>query len=292
MKKTVFSSALILTVLGVGMVGAAEPAAPPAEPLNMPAPMSTPGYFAPSAGAGLPTAPVSADGQPAPAPMAHHLSNWILYQHPDCCGPLGADGPIDSHLYVRAGTSLPVEGSIFGHTLQAGWEIQGGARTLFFNKEMDADWAIDLSISNIYNHGQHSDIVIPVTVGATTNAETVHDLNRTFVNVGLGRDWYIYGPANACGYKWVWGFDGGGRLGSAKLQMQTFPGGITAPHRTDVISGVFLALHTEVEHSCGCCTFSYGFRAEWDYTWMDILSFRNDSDLMDVNLLFTAGVRF
>ncbi len=279
MKKMVFSSALLLTVLGVGGLRGADPA----ESLGMPAPLSVAPQVTP-----LPTAPVPADGQAAtPALQQGHLSSWILNQRPDCCGPLGADGPIVSQLYVRVGTSLPVEGSIFGHTLQPGWEIQGGGRSLFFNKELDADWAIDLSISNIYNHGQRSDILIPIAIAPTTFVgETVHDLNRTFVNLGFGRDWYIYGPANACGCKWVWGVDAGGRLGSAKLDMNAFP------HRTDVISGLFAAVHSEVEHSCGCCTFSYGFRAEWDYTWMDILGIRNDSDLMDVNLLFTAAVRF
>lgn len=289
--KSVFSCAVILTVVGATLVRADPPVPPPPAPL----PVGTPG-----AGMGLPGAAVPTDATlvvpaapgdslAAPGAQPHHgLSDWIKYTCPDCCGPIGGDGPINTVLFVRSGVSLPVEGPIFGHTLQTGWEIEGGGRSVFFNPTLDRDWAIDLSISNIWNHGQHSDFVValPRGPGEPDVGRSIHDLNRTYVNAGLGRDWYIWGPANACGCKWVWGIDAGGRLGSAKVDFNAFP------HKTDVISGVFVALHSEVEHSCGCCTFTYGFRAVWDYTWMDILTIRNDSDLMDVDLLLTAGVRF
>src|SRR5205807_4651410 len=113
------------------------------------------------------------------------------------------------------------------------------------------------------------------------------ELNRTDVSVGVGRDWYLWGAANACGEKrWRAGLDAGGRLGTAKAEFNEIS------HHTDTTGGVYIGLHTELEIPYGCCSFLVGFRAEWDYTWMDILQIQNNSDLQDVNLLFTFGVRY
>ncbi len=146
----------------------------------------------------------------------------------------------------------------------------------------------------------------------------IEALNRTFVNIALGRDWYLFQPAhtylsclgggcggNGCndcgGLTWRVGIDGGARYGTAKLDLH----GIQAPnattgtemlvgvrHRTDTIAGAFVAVHSDVEYPCGCCTFQAGIRFEWDYTWMDILQEQNNTDVQDLNLLFTLGARF
>src|SRR5437870_320520 len=109
------------------------------------------------------TAPAAdmAPASPAPPPG---LSHWITYTNPDCCGPVGGNGPIGYELFLRGGLSLPVEGKNFGHVLDVGWEVEGGARSLFFNPAMDRDWSIDFGISNILNRGQHSDRKFPYTI--------------------------------------------------------------------------------------------------------------------------------
>jgi hypothetical protein len=284
--KTVFSCAVILAVLGTGLARAEETLPAPSE--DAPKPIAAPRSVAPMAGYPAPPGlPATAEALPPTGPQpAHGLSNWILYQRPDCCGPIGGDGPINTELYLRVGPSIPVGGRVFNHVLQTGWDIQGGGRSLFFNPTMDRDWAVDISVSNIYNHGTHTDFRIPVMTPPGTT--TIRQLNRTFGNLGLGRDWYVLGPANACDCKWRWGIDVGGRYGTARCDFNAFP------HRTDVIGGAYAALHTELEHTCGCCTFQYGFRAEWDYTSSDILFITRhvNSDLFEVNLLLTAGVRF
>ena len=82
------------------------------------------------------------------------------------------------------------------------------------------------------------------------------------------------------------GLNAGGRLGSARTEFNEFN------HRQDVIGGMFCTLSMDMEIPCGCCTFWTGMRTEWGYTWSDVLQRRNDSDMQDVNILFTAGVRF
>jgi hypothetical protein len=151
-----------------------------------------------------------------------------------------------------------------------------------------------LSISNIRNQGQRSDIKFPITQitgtppALTTRsvAVSMKNLNRTNVNVASGGEWYLRGTANACEPRWRVGFDAGGRIGSVRGEFNEIQ------HRTDVLGGVFIGLHTDLEIPCGCCTFLAGLRAEWGYNWMDILQLQNNSDLQDVNLLLTAGVRF
>jgi hypothetical protein len=220
------------------------------------------------------------------------LSNYIMGYRPDCCGPVGGNGPILYELYARTGPSLPIEGAIFGHVLETGWAFQGGARSMLFNPEMNRAWAIDLGISDIYNRGQRSDIKIPfvqlfnIPPVSVTQRVSIRELNRTFVNLSFGREWWMATPLPIWNARWRIGVDAGGSLGSAKIEFNEIQ------HRTDVVGAIFVALHSDVEIPRGCCTFLFGLRAEWDYNWMDILQLQNNSDMQDVNLLFTAGVRF
>lgn len=279
--KSIFPCTLVLAVLGVNAVGAQDyrtvptDLSPPPQmqldPTRMPAPM-TQEMMPPLQG-------------PAPG-----LSRWITYQRPDCCGNVGYSGPIFAELYTLTGLEIPAQGKVFGHVLETGWVVQGGGRTLFFNQAMDRDWNIDLSVSNILNHGQHSDIKVPVTLAdGTTQNVSVRELNRTYVNAALGREWYFHRPADTWIQTWRIGLSAGGRFGSEKLELNEIP------HFTDIISGLFLTLNTDVEIPCGgCCTFLAGMRVEWGYTWSDIFHHERDnsSDVQDINILFTAGVRF
>ncbi len=195
-----------------------------------------------------------------------------------------------------------VGGGVFDDTLHTGWLIQGGGRSLFFNPEGDAAWTVDLSLSNFYNHGKRPDIRIPLrgilvpsaqqiqgqtqTVRVPLVNVTVSDLDRTFANLGFGREWYLLGNAYSNTNTWRVGFDTGGRWGSASLETHELR------HRTDVMGAVWVAAHTDVEIPCGCCIFQYGLRLEWDYTWSDILQLQNKADIQDLNLLVNLGVRF
>jgi hypothetical protein len=111
-------------------------------------------------------------------------------------------------------------------------------------------------------------------------------LNRTFFNLGGGREYYLFGAPQGDSWTWRAGFDAGGRYGSAKLELHEIR------HRTDTIAGIFIALHSDVEIPYGCITLFAGVRLEWDYTWMDILQHQNNSDLQDINLILNTGFRF
>jgi hypothetical protein len=307
--KLVFPSALILAALSCCATRAQAP----------PAAMKGTEVTGPAAAAGSEALPPPDPAVPTRPPLPPGLSSWITYARADCCGPLGGNGPIKDELYLRTGPSLPVAGPIFGHVLTTGWEVQGGGRSLFFNPDMDRAWTIDLSCNSIWNGGQHADRRFPLFILAQPgpNAAVFHasvlgalrELNRTSVNVALGREWYLMGKAASCGCgerTWRVGIDGGAGYGSASasVAVDTIPGipavandGTTTQihllrRSTDTIASTFIGLHTEMEIPCGCCIYQVGFRAEWGYTWSDIFQRQNDSNLMDVNLLVTFGVRF
>jgi hypothetical protein len=286
--------ALVALVLGAGVARAQVIDGPPGGVENAPASAPLPGV-----------APESMLNTPADRPAPGRLSSWITYNKPDCCGPIGRDGPIKMEIYVQSGISIPVEGAYFGHTLDTGWVIQGGGRSLFYNPEGTRAWVVDLSLSNIDNHGQRSDLKAtlrnPIVNGTrvATQLISVQSMDRTFVNLGIGHDWYLAGSAlhncrNGCAsgqcndgaWNWRVGIDAGGRLGSERLELNEIP------HRTDAISGLFAGLTSDLEIPCGCCTFLAGFRAEWGYTFSSILQRQNDSELQDVNILFNVGLRY
>ncbi len=275
--KSVLTGALILSLLGLG---SARSQTPPGKSGDI-----------------LPPPRVQEGPVPGSGPFVPHetypLSPWITY-HRDCCWGEMNGNPLLSEIYFRSGVSLPTGGDAIGKLMDTGWTIGGGARALFFNAAVDRAWTIDASITNTINYINRPDskftldILLPIapfgTVQRVDRVVTLQDYNRTTVNLSLGRERYLWGPAKCGARSWRWGWDAGGRYGSASAAFNEIR------HRTDVIGGLFVALHSDLEFPCGGCTFFGGFRAEWGYTWGDIL--QRASDVSDVNLLVTLGVRF
>jgi hypothetical protein len=285
--------ALVITLAGIGAARAQQPGGDSAvAPLALPSAMPAPG---PEAG------PV--DGA-VPPPTGPRLSDYILGTRSNCCGPVGDDGPIATELYVRWGPSAVIPNGFLAKTLETGWDVQAGGRVLFFNPTNDAAWTLDLSLSNVWNQGQHSDRVavlgLLVANPLTGQGEkvpvgvTVRDLNRTYANLGVGREWYIWCPAANCpncgqmqdGPNWRVGFDVGGRWGSESLQLHEIK------HRTEVIEAVFASVHTDLEIPYGGWVFLIGGRVEWDNTWMHTILQGLPENLQNINLLMTLGVRY
>lgn len=287
--KSVCPGALMAILLGFGTASAQYPTAPLYD-------------------TGLTPSTAANIDEPAPAPLAAvrpQISDWMANVHEDCCGPLGLVGPRFTEFYVRPGLSLPVHGGFFGRTLETGFQIEAGAQEHFLNHDLDRAWTVGLGITNIFNLGQHSEIkaplrriLVPNSAGIATRIRSldvsVQAYNRTMVDFTFGREWYLYGcpvPMKGCDCErsvaWRVGVEGMFEYGSAKLELHELR------HRTDVVAGLGLALYTDLEVPCGkSCTFVFGFRTEWDYTWSDILQHQNDTDLSDVNFVFTIGMKY
>jgi hypothetical protein len=294
--KKIWLSSLAVALLGLGVVrgqGFDDFSSPP----SLAAP--------PATALGMPNALPASPGEPAVPPPGQQvrLSNWILGERcPGCCGPIGGNGPIGSEMYLRSGVSIPIGGGALNSSLETGWDIEGGARVLFFNRAVDAAWTVDISVTNIFNppdsNPRHVTLTnVPLQTAGVTGAQTTvvpsltvtpSDLNRTYVNISAGREIWLLGTADSShnDLNWRIGWDVGGRWGTEDLELQELE------HRTCALGGVFFSAHSDVEVPCGSWILEAGFRVEWGYTFGDILQRTNDGNTMDLNLMFTLGVRF
>jgi hypothetical protein len=284
---------LAVVLLGLGVVrgqGVNPPVGAPYAPTPMP-------Y-----GSGAPGAPTGPTTDPGGPPPNFTLSKWITGEHsPGCCGPLGG-GPIGSEIYLRSGVSFPVGGGL-SSSVKPGWDIEGGGRVLFFNREVDAAWTVDCGLSYIFNpasdkNGPFTLFNVPVqTVNAVGQATTlmvpnidvtVGNLNRTYVNLAGGREVWLLGTADSSHHDLNVrvGWDVGGGWGTEKMELNELK------HRNDIISRLFLSIHTDAEVPCGSCILQAGLRLEYGYTWGDALQSHNNGDNQDINLTATIGVRF
>jgi hypothetical protein len=284
--KRFYLAGLAAALLGLGQVRAQAPSMESAAPNPLP---------------NAPTLPAPAGDAAAPVEGAGPLlSSWILYpRSPGCCGPVGAHGPIYSEVYVRNGVAVPIGGGFLNRVLDAGWDVEGGIRSLFFNADRTGAWVLDIGVSNVFNPSQTRNekatlrnvVVKTDNNGGTRTLPTldvgVVSYNRTNFNVAWGSEWYLLGCAdNFSSPNWRVGADVGGRYGSAKINLDVLT------HRTDTVGGVFVALHSDLEIPCGGCIFIAGARAEWDYIWSDILQTQNRTDVQDLTLILTLGARY
>jgi hypothetical protein len=274
---------------------------PPGAPATTPGPAVIPPSQVPAAQAGLPPGSV-------PDP-------WITYDRPGCCGPLGADGPIDSELYTRNGISIPMGPSIIRNHLNTGWFTEFGGRSLFFNRDTDAAWTADIGLSYQMNDAGPAPVFTLLQLFNVTSTNNVfqtvntvepgpvrvqiRDYQRVAFNLAGGREWYIGAPAEFPGRHWRIGADIGGRWGTSRLDLNdiTRPEHPSFRHVSDVYGSVVLSIHSDWDFQIGPRSwFLAGLRAEWAYNWSDILrnaaSPNQTSDTQEVNILMNFGWRF
>jgi len=302
--KKVILATLVPVLLGRGAAHAQSPAGPPAD-------------------AGGAVVPDTTGGAPPVVGSFHGptgLSPWLVGpDRDDCCGPLSDRNPLKTELFIRSGWTIPSGDGVLAKSITSGFAIEGGGRALLFNAPGDAAWTFEMSLSNFNNPSGSAPATVPlfnipfniIQAGQVVSSQPeatvsarIRDLNRTYASLGAGREWYLLGGAAGTRdtphpASWRIGVDGGGRWGTAKLQLDHITAiGETATvapqknHRTDTIAAVYLAAHSDVDIPCGCCIFQVGVRAEWDYTWSDILQIQNKGDVISTNLLFNVGVRY
>jgi hypothetical protein len=256
---------------------------------------------------GTPPAPVPVPKEATPAQPGTQtadegrtgLSSWITYDRDNCCIGPGGGVPVLTEVFFRVGPSAPIGGEFFGRNLAAGWMVEGGARALFFDNAWKAAWTVELGVTNDYNpgHGDNTTLLVhdvPALPAAGIKADTpvrvsVHSLNRTFADLGLGREWYVWAPADAPESRLRMGADFGGRWGSATVR---FIGPQPAPpHHQQVCEAVYAAIHSDFEWSCGRWTFLAGLRLEYSFTWSNIFD-TGRGNMQDLVALVNLGVRY
>lgn len=252
-------------------------------------------------GSPMPIVPPEGAAPAAPTPAADSPIADVLtprgwdpkpYDDAGCCGPFGANGLIQTESFLRAGISRPVSGGLLNDTLETGWMVSGGLRSLFYNPLADAAWTIEFGVS--YNFNNANDPTVQTIILETPF--TLRMYHRAAGFVAFGRQWFIHEQAHQAGRNWRLGVDNGFRYGYARLELDNTT--ITDPTESfskigDVYGAYFIALHNDFEFPLGgCYTFVAGSRFEWCYTWSDIFLDANSSDLYDVNFMLNFGLRY
>jgi hypothetical protein len=288
----------------------AQPTAAPVPPASVAQPgsvMMPPGGAIPSADlTGVPALDTLTTPPMVPAVPGAVYSPWA--------GGGGGSGPVSYEGYLRTGPTLLTGGGELTAVLKTfGWNVQGGARTLFFNEPGDAAWVLDLGIGFTFNDGRRDTRRAEAftegdfPAAANNNPDTtqprlpdvlttvsVLGLRRTSLNFAIGRDYFLNGPG-AVGQGTFgnlrFGWDVGGRWGTASLGYRPDgdPGGFR--RRQDVYHGLFLGTQYTWEKPMGAWTWFCGGRLEWSYYWTNMLPPR-DGDFRDANFLMMFGVRF
>jgi hypothetical protein len=229
--------------------------------------------------------------------------------HP-CGGPVGGNGPLSYEVVAFTGPSLNVAGGSFNSRLQNGWKVGGSVRTLWFNEPGTAAWVLDLGMNYTYNRGTSGDdesLRLEVFTPRPRNnagellgpdALVVHNirsLTRVTASFGIGRDIFFKGPGFVGGFEGTngrFGVDAGGRWGTGHVDLVPF--GTTDNNylrRTGITHGVYAGMHLNWEVPMGSWIFTSGVRTEWEYMWTNMIPPHN-GDIVSVNILLTAGVRF
>lgn len=264
-----------------------------------PATTSVPGgMMAPVGGAPMMVPPSTTGLVPGAVPGTWVQSPIAGSNPQNCCGPVGAHGPIGDETYIRTGPSIPFGKGLLADALNTGWSTAIGSRTLFFNQGGTAAWVIDPHLTYTYNNagGTNLGFLRGDTGGRRTGPEeivTVRNLFRWSAGVGLGRDWYSNMPGFVGG---IWdafysyGVDAGGRWGTGHVDYQPIgdPGGYRRTR--DVFAQTFIGAHYNLNIPFGGWTLVAGGRAEVGYTFSDL--YPTGGNFWEVNLLFNVGVRY
>lgn len=238
-----------------------------------------------------PGSPIGKTGLPAGLSGSALLSPWMYQPQPasSCCRPIGGDGPIGHEFNVWIGPSFLLSGGIFNGRLEPATQVGFEGRSLLFTPEGDQALTFVASIVYQYANGQGDQGVFP----RLGQGVTVRGLHRSWVSLGMGRDWYSSNAFTAgVPYRlFRVGFDGGGRLGSGHVDFN-IPEILNGYAREQsLLGGWYLAAHANVEIPWGNLLWHAGVRLEYGWQYTNLVPLFRD-DLQDLNLLFTTGFRF
>ena len=251
---------------------------------------------------------------PFSTPVSNQLWCGDKIAGADCCGPIGANGPIVYDLYFRTGPSFIVGGgSEFAGAVGFGWTVGGGGRTLFLNPERTAAWALDLGVSFAYNDGEESRVIDVFTPAPPFFDETnnqnplngmvitpdqlnpfrIRGLYRTSFNYAIGRDWFLDGPefSGSPFRNRRLGIDIGGRWGNTHADLVPVGDPDNFLRRNVVYHGIFVGANYSWELPMGAWTLFGGGRAEYGYDYTNVIPPR-DGNIQDIRVQLMGGVRF
>ncbi|VTR99522.1 hypothetical protein [Tuwongella immobilis] len=268
----------------------AQPMTPPMAPMPM-MPMTQPPMTQtetmPAMNFNNPIQPAAYQGSRAPGDGLH-AAHWVTDSPPDALGPVGRNGSIGEEIYVRVGPSFGISGAKLDNLTQTGIAVNLGLKTLFFNPAEDRAWTVDVGVLYQRNNGEADEIGMPQFDGRVN----LRALTRTSVNIGVGREWWMWAPAtNRDITNWRFGLDLGGRYGAGHGDFGVIGNPIAYYRKEDVFGGFYLGINNTLEIPMNGWWALIGFRTEYGVTWGDFIP-SGGTQIHEINAWLTAGLRF
>ncbi len=230
-----------------------------------------------------------------------------MLNNANCCGPVGANGPIVYEVYAHTGPNFIIGGGPeFSGAAGFGWRVGGGGRSLFLNTAGDAAWVAGAGLNYTYN-GADQSRVFDVFARQPRNPQTgalqgpdqlqpfnLRGVTRAGVSYAFGRDWFLNGPATT-GTETGWnsrvGFDVGGRYETVRVDLVPIAARDSYFRRVNVAHTVTAGAHWTTEVPMGAWIGFTGVRVEYGHMWSNVIP-PQDGNLQDISVLLTLGVRF
>lgn len=229
-----------------------------------------------------------------------------LLNNANCCGPVGANGPIAYEVYAHTGPNFIIGGgSEFSGAAGFGWRVGGGGRTLFLNPAADAAWVAGAGINYIYN-GADESRVFDVFARRPRDQNNMllgpdqlqpfylRGVTRAGVTYAVGRDWFLNGPAvtgGDTGWNSRVGVDIGGRYETVRVDLVPIAARDSYFRRVGIAHTLTVGAHWSTEVPMGAWIGFAGVRAEYGHMWSNVIP-PQDGNLQDISVLLTLGVRF
>jgi len=267
----------------VSVLPVADPAPPPGPAAG--APIVAP----PAVNGGPVSGPVLVPEGPLVTPITTNAAaGGCTAPGGDCCGPIGAHGPVGQEIYIRSGAAFPLGNALLVRGLNTGWATTVGGRAQFFDAPGDTAWVLDLHAFYTYNNSSAQDV-------ATVRGEpvTVRALHRSGVGLGVGRDYFLAGPGFVGGLwdaNFQYGWDAGARWGAGHVDLNLITNQSIYRRHYDVFGQPFVGLNAALDIPMGGWTGLVGGRLEWNYTFSDIIP--KGGSFQEIVFQLTAGVRY
>lgn len=200
-------------------------------------------------------------------------------------------------LFVQGGPNYEFGRGRLSNILDIGTRLDIGARNYCYDGDRMAAWTGDLGVTFEYNLARGKD----ATVLHHGVSDELDYLFRQYLRVGVGREWYYSSDNIPDGWRYVFGVDLVGRVGTARAHFRRAPAsqvvniGVTAVpifilNATEIAEDVSVGAYTGVVIPCTYYDLIFALHLDYEHEWVSLID--NDKHLDALVLLLSASIRY
>ena len=212
------------------------------------------------------------------------------------------DGPFTHwfmpvELYTQGGAIFEVGRGRLSNILDVGYRLDYGAKNYCYDDNRLGAWTGSLGITFEYNQARGVD----ATVLHHRVTDELAYLFRQYVCIGIGREWYYTSDDLPDKWRYVFGFDLVGRVGTARAHFRKAPirdvinvGINTVPlftlNVTEIAEDVSFGAYGGIVVPCTFYDLLFALHLEYEHEWVSLVD--NDKHLDSFVLLLSASIRY